>query len=802
MSTKTLIKRVALVAVSALGLGLLSVVPAKANNAYNATYTAPSTLTVNEGYAHTSVGTIQLNVTADSATVTTADSATLTLQTTNSTTVSTTNTQAKSDALFALLELTETSTSVVAFNSNNNGDIELSGATGVPGNSKRSVSLIPAANGFFGASGQASLHLKPGLLVASDGAAISYSLTVVRAGRVSTFNGQLVVRVASSTAFVAGTRVLTPTTAAANIAAGGTSTITVVQPYTAPANGTQAGEQFDLANTAVPGSTFTVTATATGGVATVVRQSATQFTTVLLKDTLAGAMSVTYTIVVSAPASATQGTSMTVAGVTLTVFGGQTYNGTIAPVARVKGANGWLGGSGALYAPATSGSAAGSITVNSQTASTPTLNPAWVFTLTGVGTFSLDSGTTKVAYAETAAGSASIRTVNFYADGRAGTATLTITANGNTVATQVVNYYGAATTLKVTPVYTIARAGNGVVGYSTGDVDAEAAATGCGGASCTPAQQIKYTGTTTLNDPSLVVEVLDALGTRIPVEIGVAGGVTMTSSNTAAVLSGATESFLDAGVPTLTAGELVNHVTYSTTPSAKSGDKATLTFSYVNSLGTTITATQAVTVGGTKTGGKVTMTLDKTTYAPGEKMVLTVTAVDSAGNPVYDNATTGSFSANKSVVGIDNVSYYYLGGKHVYGDEAGENLYAPAATGDFTITLASGTAVGSEVKVTASVSDDASVATGKAAIAAADAAADAAAEAIDAANAATDAANLAAEAADAATVAAEEARDAADAATAAVEELATQVATLMAALKAQITTLANTVAKIAKKVKA
>jgi len=92
--------------------------------------------------------------------------------------------------------------------------------------------------------------------------------------------------------------------------------------------------------------------------------------------------------------------------------------------------------------------------------------------------------------------------------------------------------------------------------------------------------------------------------------------------------------------------------------------------------------------------------------------------------------------------------------------------------------------------------------TSLAAQAAAEAATDAANEAIDAANAATDAANLAAEAADAATVAAEEARDAADAATAAVEELASQVATLMAALKAQITTLANTVAKIAKKVKA
>jgi hypothetical protein len=96
----------------------------------------------------------------------------------------------------------------------------------------------------------------------------------------------------------------------------------------------------------------------------------------------------------------------------------------------------------------------------------------------------------------------------------------------------------------------------------------------------------------------------------------------------------------------------------------------------------------------------------------------------------------------------------------------------------------------------------ASKASQDAAVAEAQAATEAAGEAIDAANAATDAANIAADAADAATVAAEEARDAADAATAAVEELATQVSALFAALKAQVTTLANTVAKIAKKVKA
>jgi len=149
------------------------------------------------------------------------------------------------------------------------------------------------------------------------------------------------------------------------------------------------------------------------------------------------------------------------------------------------------------------------------------------------------------------------------------------------------------------------------------------------------------------------------------------------------------------------------------------------------------------------------------------------------------------------------------------------NLVASAA-GNASVTAAITTA-GTDASSVASYSGanliDSTVAAGKSSVtstvavtttgntslaaqAAAEAATDAASEAIDAANAATDAANLAAEAADAATVAAEEARDAADAATAAVEELASQVATLMAALKAQITTLANTVAKIAKKVKA
>jgi hypothetical protein len=211
------------------------------------------------------------------------------------------------------------------------------------------------------------------------------------------------------------------------------------------------------------------------------------------------------------------------------------------------------------------------------------------------------------------------------------------------------------------------------------------------------------------------------------------------------------------------------------------------------------------------------LSFDKATYAPGEKAQLRVQILDEAGLAMPAKtitaafaaaiATTKDFSSNSApLTGSANVDISGSTSASA-GTNAGHQtyiVYMPMSNGDITIsaTGSTGLALAGRVALSATATvtnNDPAVA---AATAAAEAAADAAAEAIDAANAATDAANLAAEAADAATVAAEEARDAADAATAAVEELATQVATLMAALKAQITTLANTVAKIAKKVKA
>jgi hypothetical protein len=238
-------------------------------------------------------------------------------------------------------------------------------------------------------------------------------------------------------------------------------------------------------------------------------------------------------------------------------------------------------------------------------------------------------------------------------------------------------------------------------------------------------------------------------------------------------------------------------------------------------------ALDAVTVVG-NTLKTMTATYDKTTYAPGERAVLTIKGLDTQGkvlsgrgndsgtmNKVYAsawtlvNTTTGAHTVSSvapfcGTVGVSGqtCATYTPATYSPFKETGMETVVVTMPTTSGVVTYEFRNSLGvamATISATVVNPQDALIA---AAQAAAEAATDAAAEAIDAANAATDAANLSAEAADAATVAAEEARDAADAATAAVEELATQVATLMAALKAQITTLANTVAKIAKKVKA
>jgi hypothetical protein len=361
------------------------------------------------------------------------------------------------------------------------------------------------------------------------------------------------------------------------------------------------------------------------------------------------------------------------------------------------------------------------------------------------------------------------------ADGTAGTSTINISSSVVTFAAKSVTFYAkAAKTLTPTVRHPILA-----VGANTGAV----------GVTAVDADGISWTGTAYIYATSAASALI-------------AGSETPASCSWAATT----------GIRCNITGKLVG------TAKFKVIDAATVATATASSDEFSVTVSAG-------TPGSVTLSFDKATYAPFEKAKITVTVLDTNGGGLPAQTVSNVFAAGgiTSSVGFSQSSdtltatdvVLQAASSSATGAVAGSQVYfvyMPASGGDVTISATGSTglpvaarvAVSATAKVVSAAETAASTAatTAAAAQAAAEAATDAAAEAIDAANAATDAANLAAEAADAATVAAEEARDAADAATAAVEELATQVATLMAALKAQITTLANTVAKIAKKVKA
>jgi hypothetical protein len=374
----------------------------------------------------------------------------------------------------------------------------------------------------------------------------------------------------------------------------------------------------------------------------------------------------------------------------------------------------------------------------------------------------ITTGTTSTGTRPTEGTVLTVKNGNFihvWSNGTAGTATITIkTLSGGFTATETVKFYGSVTGLAVTTnTFSILRAG----GYAT-------------------AGTIRITAT-------------DALG--IPVK-----GLTVdaTSGNSGVVLSAAAACTDAVGYVT----DGVYSCTATSAAGSVSGNSATVTYSVpkpLSTTGETLTTTQAYTIGGTVATEVISLHATdltaKSSFSPGEAMVVAVTAKDSAGNPVYDGAASPALTANKLIGGTASIAAgTYTGGLFTTRTLSSgvvlraDNFYAPVGTGNFTITGLSGNATASQISVTGTVTDDA-------ATTAATAASDAAAEATDAANAATDAANAAAEAADAATAAAQDAADA-------VAALSTQVSEMVNALKKQITSLTNLVIKIQKKVKA
>jgi hypothetical protein len=200
---------------------------------------------------------------------------------------------------------------------------------------------------------------------------------------------------------------------------------------------------------------------------------------------------------------------------------------------------------------------------------------------------------------------------------------------------------------------------------------------------------------------------------------------------------------------------------------------------------------------GSATADSIKVTLDKASYAPGEKATITVALFDASGLAVADGNYTAVFAAGGITStytmggGSDTTTAVDLSGAYAIADGVKTyTVYMPVTEGDvkFSWTSGAGYATVANRAVAGSVTVAVSSAATSAAI-------DAANEASQAASDATDAALAAADAADEATSKAQEAVDA-------VATLSAEVSKMISALKAQIKTLSNLVTKIAKKVKA
>lgn len=398
-----------------------------------------------------------------------------------------------------------------------------------------------------------------------------------------------------------------------------------------------------------------------------------------------------------------------------------------------------------------------------------TLTPAATVSSTAIGQIDVrqysDSGTTPTATGSTLATTVSI----------AGAGSVSTTSSGGATGPSVTIPAGGGAANRFTfYVYPNGVAGTGTITVSVGGVTVSTKSVTFAGTlasyTATPTKTIIPVGGT----DAVAIKGLDSNGNAATI-----GTYYVTSSNTA--------------VATVPSSVTPGGTSGTATVTGVAVGTATITVANASSS-PTITKTFTVTVG-KATIKTLTMATDKTSYAAGEKITLTVTAKGSDGTAIGD----GTYAAFGTAGVTSNVAVQNsLPGQNVTfaGGVATYVVYAPIADATVVLTATEGTATDNVAAggtaATITTSFDVANASNSAAV--------------DAANAATDAANYAADAADAATTAAQEAtaaaqaaQDSADAATAAVVALGLRVNVLMASVRAQLTSLSNLLVRIIKK---
>ena len=275
---------------------------------------------------------------------------------------------------------------------------------------------------------------------------------------------------------------------------------------------------------------------------------------------------------------------------------------------------------------------------------------------------------------------ASTAKINITADGTSGTTTIKVYQGTTLLATKTMYFYGTVATLTATQNLKVARAS--ATGATLGTSD------GTGLASA---------ATTAALTPAVVIVAKDAAGVVVPglTITGLSSDVTVISSSTVAQAVGTTSTTGAAGPGTYLAS-------VTSAVSGTSGKSATVTFRTLKSDGTYISAAALTfTLGGSVATGTESISFDKTAYAPGEAMTVTVTAKDSAGNPVFDGSTSPTLTASKAVGGSLPSGFYTSGTVK----NSANTLFAPALGGSFSVNATSGNTAETKITASSSVTD-------------------------------------------------------------------------------------------------
>jgi len=248
-----------------------------------------------------------------------------------------------------------------------------------------------------------------------------------------------------------------------------------------------------------------------------------------------------------------------------------------------------------------------------------------------------ETGTARTSLAVCAANE-NIVTIGINADGTSGAGVVTVSVGTTTITTKTVYFYDSPATVEAKQNHKVLSTAGGVAGI-------------------TPAANAG-TGADIANTPAVILTVKDKNGILIPGLTAASTSVTAVSSDTTVMSESISLAANDASGAANTAAGTYNVQVASVAKT--SGSTATLKFRVVVSaaLGTFVeSAPLTYTLGGS--AASVALSLNKASYSVGEAAVATLTVKDASGNAAADSdyaniltaALTSSLAVNKTLFG-------------------------------------------------------------------------------------------------------------------------------------------------------